>query len=332
MFRIVVLNDPHFSDQQPPSRKDDYTETCFNKFQQVLTICNQYHNENDDGILIITGDIFHSRNPIKVSHKLISRLIKMISDSKVKVYAIPGNHDLSSYGGEIDRMPYHVLESAGAIETLTDAGVWLGSKSSRTYIEGVPFCAEMETDIEQYKMKNRPLTAKNAIKVVHGNLLNTGKTYFGNYFNVDKITEDNEADLILCGHLHMGIEPETKNNTKVLNYGSMTRLTSHETDLIRTVYCVVLEMDNGKIDHYPIPLKVKDKFEVFDVTQLKADKKQNESINMLIDMLSKSKVTMETDFVNEFEELCIKYNIDIPVIAKAKEYLLSQDGKQDGPL
>ena len=57
--RILVINDPHIADRPPLGRKDDYRSTILSKLYTMQAVIK----ENEITQVVITGDVFHYKNP-----------------------------------------------------------------------------------------------------------------------------------------------------------------------------------------------------------------------------------------------------------------------------
>ena len=103
-FKIAVVSDIHYMD--PSLLKNNASAGA--AFQAYLdadpkliefsdpifrTVITQLKSENPD-ILLIPGDL--TKDGEKVSHKTMAILLKQLTDAHIKVFVVPGNHDVNN--------------------------------------------------------------------------------------------------------------------------------------------------------------------------------------------------------------------------------------------
>jgi predicted MPP superfamily phosphohydrolase len=103
-LKIAVVSDIHYMD---PSllKNNANTGAAFNDYLDAdpkliefsdpifRTVVSQIKSEKPD-ILLIPGDL--TKDGEKVSHETVVKLIKQISDAHIKVFVVPGNHDINN--------------------------------------------------------------------------------------------------------------------------------------------------------------------------------------------------------------------------------------------
>jgi len=103
-LKIAVVSDIHYMD---PSllKNNANTGAAFNDYLDAdpkliefsdpifRTVVSQIKSEKPD-ILLIPGDL--TKDGEKVSHESVVKLIKQISDAHIKVFVVPGNHDINN--------------------------------------------------------------------------------------------------------------------------------------------------------------------------------------------------------------------------------------------
>jgi predicted MPP superfamily phosphohydrolase len=103
-LKIAVVSDIHYMD---PSllKNNANTGAAFNNYLDAdpkliefsdpifRTVVSQIKSEKPD-ILLIPGDL--TKDGEKVSHQSVVKLIKQISDAHIKVFVVPGNHDINN--------------------------------------------------------------------------------------------------------------------------------------------------------------------------------------------------------------------------------------------
>ena len=117
---FVVIGDPHFSNQTPSCRIDNYSETCLEKLCFVLDYCIK----NIIQLVIFEGDFFHKQQiPIFYISKLILVLNKKRNEFRVRngkdmtIVSIIGNHDLPFENYKfIERSPIFLMFETGSLQ------------------------------------------------------------------------------------------------------------------------------------------------------------------------------------------------------------------------
>lgn len=110
-MKLLVTADLHITNKRPQNRKDDYFETCMNKFEQILDIARR---EEVEGILV-AGDFFDSPT---VPYFVTKRVIELINDYYTALYVVPGQHDLRYHTSGLDNTPMGMLLTSGKVYLL----------------------------------------------------------------------------------------------------------------------------------------------------------------------------------------------------------------------
>jgi len=113
-FGFVV--DPHLSQTNPAARVDDYAQAMLNKLRMLRTM----GTENRWNGLIITGDLFHSKN---VGFEFLGQASEILGEMPFPVASIFGNHDL--YNDRIEsnvRTPLGYLMRIGLVKSISSLG------------------------------------------------------------------------------------------------------------------------------------------------------------------------------------------------------------------
>ena len=139
MIKLVWRTDVHLSDKAPASRKDDWTETVFNKLVQTKIVAEKLGAQG----VLDGGDFFHVKSPGRNSHSLIRRVAELHKSFPCPVYCTPGNHDCV-YGDYtyLHQQPLGVLYAAGVFKPLYDEheAVFIDPASGvKVRVVGVPY-------------------------------------------------------------------------------------------------------------------------------------------------------------------------------------------------
>lgn len=301
MLKFIVANDPHFSDISPASRTDDYPEVCFQKMMEVAEACRQI----SPTAVILTGDIFHFKNAKRNSHRVVTRLIKVFRSMGCPVYSIIGNHDIDGSIEKIEDQPLGVLLESGALRLLTrvsfsDPGnptVHLVGHN-HSYQNPMSFMDDIESD--------RRDPTSYYIDVVHAGIL-TEATNLPDMINLHTLWPRGVWNLMLSGHIHadLGVIEDRITGKVFTNVGSLTRGSLAESNLTRLPQYLVLALENGQLDTFPVQLKcARPALEVFNVQDHKDKKEIKQKYESFVHFVTQqmnvsAKNTLE-DVINDF--------------------------------
>ncbi len=131
-MKFLQINDPHVSDQPPRMRTGSYREDILAKLQAALEIGAAH----DVDAVVITGDLFHRKQPHHTSHRTVQDVRAVLRECGLPVYIVPGNHDLASDGTLVGQPLLSVL---GENIQLLD-----GQAADNPLIYGIPWHNAME--------------------------------------------------------------------------------------------------------------------------------------------------------------------------------------------
>ena len=251
-MKLLVFGDVHAADRPPGGRVDDYTRAILDKLDAIAGLCKKYKVAYACSL----GDIFHIKQPNRVSHNLVQQLILAFKRFPCKVLVVPGNHDLGPDGlMSLSRQPLGTLEKAGAVTILLDTDiwdetVWLVPRPYDATAEGVH---DGETDPSYYAVEGP--TKEPIIGLAHGSLLAPGDSRPYPYVNVDDIPNFDRYDLFVSGHLHECLGMVQVGDTIFANPGSIGRTRRDIPSYTRTVEVLIVTVDeNGlSVEEVPVP-------------------------------------------------------------------------------
>jgi len=247
-MRIIWCTDIHLADRPPRGRIDDYTASIFEKLRQVAHAAAKLKAK----AVLMGGDIFHIKAPIRNSHLLVGRTIEAFRAFPCPVYSILGNHDvLFAERDSYQKQPIGVLESAGAIRLIdSERGnfVVLEEDGVRVRVEGVPYdvdfaprrLAAVKRDGEDWL-----LTILHILASKKPGSLGTERI-----FGYDELAQAAPADVFLLGHYHINqgvTRLEVANQSRwFVNIGSISRGSLAYEDVSRTPSFCLLDFPPRK--------------------------------------------------------------------------------------
>jgi len=290
---IVTAADFHFCDNSPASRIDDYTESLFDKLEQIYNLCVKIKA----AFLLIPGDLFHVKTASKNSHRLTQRLIKVFKrfqENGCRIICIPGNHDLSfSSISSLEKQPLGVLASSEVISLLSKEDTPWSSHSIYATVEDLTlrFVGNAFGDINENSLETvnfeKGITEDYLICLAHVFAGPLRVNFFGNMTLGYRDMLDFGPDIFIFGHMHKDQGIQQIKEKHFVNVGAVARGSIAEDDVKRKPKIAVLQISKDMIKGISISLKVKPASEVFDLKSKKQEDQRSKEINTFIEMMSK---------------------------------------------
>jgi Icc-related predicted phosphoesterase len=257
MRDFVIVNDPHLNDQAPSSRTDNYTKAILDK----LSFAVQYTIQVG-GILLITGDFFHRKNPKHVSHRLVNKLIDVLSPlGKDRVYAIFGNHDIYSILSDLDSSPLLTLVKAKVVTFLNGKPLDLGDGIS---LNGVSWNEDRESSPAMLALKH-VVGAKVRISLYHQYVIPAHIPFAGPHMKVNDVLTY-LPDVAIFGHFHDGWGGALNYGGQVvINSGALAREKANKSNLSRPVRIGLLRLEGADVSYMNVDVPHRPAAEVFDL-------------------------------------------------------------------
>lgn len=272
-INLIFGTDIHISATPPGRRADNYMEAIFSKLDFVKRT-----TEENNGVFICGGDIFHIKNPRSPSNPLsmIERLINLFGSFPTKaIYSAVGNHDLSYDNmGTLPGQPMGILIASGVCHNLVKEPVCFTNGEVKVLVESFPYCSEEELLPILLATGPRPEGIDYRIGVIHafGHPNPTDATFGKSDFPYNPIGYKQLANLdydVLCwGHDHSRKETVTVGGITHVNFGSIARAALIQDEVDRPVCLALLSCSKDKLGYKEIEIPVKPLDVVFD----KADK------------------------------------------------------------
>lgn len=321
MFKLLIACDPHNCDVSPETRKDDYPLAILNKQRFMF----RYAEEKGFNAVVFAGDLFHRKRPNYNSHRLVSELLEMYLDWKVRtggrIFSVVGNHDFYFTLENLEKQPIHVLVQAGALEILDGTPILF--EDAGVELNGMPYNEEAYDDVAAYSLREAdPDSLK--IHIFHQTLLPDGQSFFGGFTNFNQI-QDISAKIIACGHFHPGYDPPVQEafGKYWINPGAISRGTAEDHNLKREPSFVGVAIDEGEVKGWkvvPIPCQLAE--EVFSVDNIEAAKSQRREVEEFVASVSNSiRTDVEVSTVEGLKAALSELSDDADVILRAKKYI-----------
>ncbi|WP_422661648.1 AAA family ATPase (plasmid) [Paenibacillus sp. EC2-1] len=224
-MKILYWTDPHIMGRNPGARIDNYPEAIFRKVLYLEHVCK---TDRPD-VMVIGGDLYDSPRIADSIKTRYNRVFRRIRKMGIKIYLVPGNHDLFGYTLDtVDQTAIGVMASSGVINLLTreisekTEGILIkGSDGTTVAIHGQEFHKDIDKDPQRDYEINRNRNADWNILFSHGMLLKDS-------FHPDvrfTLTKDvkTKADMVVNGHYHPGYEVHEFNDVIFANPGSTGR-------------------------------------------------------------------------------------------------------------
>lgn len=257
MSRYLLLADIHASDRAPSSCTDRYCTDILDLLRQTVQVAG----ERQVRAVVWAGDVFHSKAPARVSHKLVQQLIEVVRSYPCPVYIVPGNHDLRNDRLESVRetQPLGVLLRAGA--RLLDG--WAGRDYQHQYnLFGVPWQQDWSADRvrevlapyrEQVFVAGTELVASAPLVVTHAPLYPPGKELPYEFYPAGQWVQDmGGSGYCFYGHVHEPHGVWDFGDVTFCNNGALSRGSLHEYNLTRQVGCTLWDDETGEFEFIPL--------------------------------------------------------------------------------
>jgi len=205
-IKFLHLTDLHFNplNRIPQSRTADFHDQIASKW---FFITNLMKNDEDMVGGLISGDIFHLKNP----HYYIPEYLLYYSDmfeltGGMPWYTIPGNHDLprSSYD-LIKKAPYTLLAKATSNIHDVSMRTLLVHNDPPIHVSGVPFFP-LEKTLEVLPQIDKHIATFKGFNILllHADAMPDGEIeLFWDTVGYDRVLQDlPHVDMICLGHIH----------------------------------------------------------------------------------------------------------------------------------
>lgn len=248
-MRLLYFTDTHIRGTNPKNRKDSFIDTIEKKLLEVINLVDEYNVD----FVLHGGDLFDRPD---VSISIVSRFAKILSNIKVPIYLISGNHDIYGHNPEtINRTMLGLLDVLGVINIINGKNTILEKEDIKIELSGQPYIYDIDSEDNRdyYVVKGKNPNVNYSIHMVHGMLLEKPFIKGVPYTLVDDI-KDTSADITLSGHYHSGFKTIEIDGKYFINPGSMVRITNSLREIERKPKIVLIDLGE-KIEIKSINLK-----------------------------------------------------------------------------
>lgn len=309
-MKFIYLTDVHIKGVNPGKRTDIYYIAIMKKLWELQSVIKK---ENID-FVIIGGDLFDIP---KVANKLYGRVAKILRGWGVKVFVVPGNHDL--YGQNIETL------DDTSLGNLADSGVVtiLRRSNSPLYFQkksepGCPLVAitgqEYHNDIDKGLFPDyepEPSQAPINILAVHSMLVK--KPFHPDVAHTVMKDVKTSADLVLAGHYHPDSIDVTLNGTRFIRPTSTARLEATQYNIDhKPNYSIIEITDKGITNTFHEYQLADDGKNVFDM-QSGIEQKQHKSA---LDSFAKTVQDIDVHDANSINDILNKITKSLNSSAK----------------
>jgi DNA repair exonuclease SbcCD nuclease subunit len=328
MDEIILLTagDIHMSDTNPRSRTDNFKETMLGKIEQLRDASKKFRAD----AVILTGDLYNLKNPVKNSHNLNRELIELFNKFECPVYTIPGNHDLTA--DDLDTLtaqPLSVLFASGVLKDLSNmsatANINIEKNGLKVSLVGVPYLKDFK--IPQLKLP--PKDSDCIIQICAMHIYagpKAGKMHKERLFGYDELGVLS-PDIFVLGHYHYDQGIQWLDKKCFINLGSISRgtLTDERIEHVPKFGYIKISREDQqskvKIDVDSIPLKIKPANDVFDLKKRADEEKQGEDIEKYVAHLvaEASSKEAKTSIEDQMKKMNIEKEIQDTILELIKE-------------
>jgi DNA repair exonuclease SbcCD nuclease subunit len=277
-MRLLVVGDVHAADTAPGRRTETYRDDILRK----LTECVELANKAKVPYLLFMGDIFHMKEPRKVSHRLVQDISKILEDYSVmngEILILVGNHDITHGRLEsLDKQPLGVLAQLPKVRLLThdeyvlneDVGGDLMPRVTLYPIPGIPGITVNDYAIDRNEENGTRWHAIVSHQSVVPDVKDEMEVLQNKYFIHDSyaVAKVADVDMVLYGHQHRNDGMYKRDGKIFANLGSICRLTVGKSDVEKKPSVLLLDFSETDIKRKIIELdNVRPSDEAYDLEE-----------------------------------------------------------------
>lgn len=330
-LKYVYFTDVHIKGVNPGKRKDIFYISILKKLMEIKDVVKN----SGAKFVVIGGDLFDLP---KISNQLLGEVAKIIKSWGVKVFVVPGNHDV--YGQTISTLSHTslgILERTGVVTILSrdDSPVYIGKANDPDYpllaFTGQESYQEIDTGVNNdYEVEYGQADLQ--ILIAHGMLLE--RPFHPDVHSTLISNVTTSADLIMSGHYHPDAINTIVNNpssntgtTRFIKPRAVARLEATKHNVAhKPQYCIV-EIDKvaGNVS-YDVTFhefaSAEDGSKIFDYDGQVEEKLYRSTLNAFKEKIQSVDLTNTTDLPSMLKKIAqAEASITTEHIQKSLQYL-----------
>lgn len=253
---FVTVGDIHIADRPPSLRTETYADDILAKVEYIVAYAKKI---GADAILLL-GDVFHLKSPVRTSHGLVKRLANALTAAGIPVIIVPGNHDVSN-----DRMESLARQPLGMLAEVEGIELLMGPHETFP-IYGIPYLNDWHGLLPHYMNKYTKWADEKRVEdegfwpllITHAPIFPVGEDPPYEYVGSDDWVELQQNGDCAYGHIHdpHGVyRPSDSWNVTMCNYGAISRGSLHEATLKREPAFGTWDGTPGGFERHLIPVR-----------------------------------------------------------------------------
>ena len=275
-MKIAGIGDLHGEQTSPERRIDkDYFGTWLNKFIFILSYCKKHNIK----ILLIAGDFFNTPK-IDFTHATIIAKVLFKYRKYIKIYVIPGQHDLYFHKLKSKNIPLRLFNASGLIKYY--------NKSKRIKLDNNIYLYTCPWESEIIKPKNKQ---EISILLIHTMIVGDSKLWAKQqeYLHAPSLLK--YYNIVISGDNHNFILYNYDKNV-LFNSGSLMR---RKTDQRHHKPCFgVIDTETKECEVIYVPIKPIE--EVMDFSKKEKEEEITINLNPFIEKLNSSSKELGIDY------------------------------------
>lgn len=319
MSKCLIIGDVHFSDKAPSSCTETYNDDIFDLLLQTVELAwkKGYY------AVIQAGDVFHSKIPMRTSHKTMQRAIELVNAYPCPFYVVPGNHDMSSdrVDSVLDTQPLGVLLRSGAslLQGWCADGIygvpWQALWADKDPETGQPSERAVAAVTAALESWNTNVSEGPSLLVTHACFYPPGYELEYEYFPTQVFSDMlGNRGSVYYGHIHEPHGIYEVGGVTFSNWGALSRGSLHEYNLERDV--IVTEWDSETGEFIPIVLDYKPASEVFRLVEITEAKQAQVDLDEFLSSIGQAtiEITSIESVVSYVRQLGLEADIERVVV------------------
>jgi len=259
--KAIIVGDVHLADHPPSIRKESYLDEILAKLEFAVATANEWGAD----ALIQAGDLIHVKAPSRTSHALVQRTIDVLSEAKMPVLIVPGNHDMSN-----DRIQSLPKQALGTICKAPGIDMLMGPHPELP-VFGIPYLWDFPTLLPQWMKKYHAWSqarkklnwagddhvqdTEQCLVVTHAPIFPPGEEPIYEFIDAEDWGKLQHFGDCYYGHIHDPHGTYEAGNVQFCNQGALSRGSLHEATLKRkpAITSWQSDIDGIRFDRIEVP-------------------------------------------------------------------------------